>query len=31
MEDVFWSLFQSTGSPTAYLLYKEMHDRTEGA
>ncbi len=24
MEDIFWSLFHTTGSPAAYLLYKEM-------
>jgi hypothetical protein len=25
--DMFWSLFETTGSPAAYLLYKEMRDR----
>ncbi len=27
--DVFWDLFRNTGSPEAYLLYRETLDTSE--
>lgn len=27
--DLFWELFKTTGSPEAYLLYRETVDVTE--
>lgn len=29
--DLFWSLFESTGSPAAYLLYREFSNLPDDA